>query len=63
MEESERLENLLPSQNDLVSATMTSEKEILLQVLENSKTKREAALKLGIDPSTLWRKMKKHRLE
>ncbi len=63
LEESERLEELLPSQNDLVSATMTSEKEILLQVLENSKTKREAALKLGIDPSTLWRKMKKHGLE
>ena len=63
LEESERLEEFLPSQNDLVSATMTSEKEILLQVLENSKTKREAALKLGIDPSTLWRKMKKHGLE
>ncbi len=49
-------------ESDLASAVLMSEKEVLVQVLENSRTKREAAQKLGIHPSTLWRMMKRHDL-
>ena len=54
-------ENTL-ARNDLVSAVLMSEREVLVQVLESSRSKREAAQKLGIHPSTLWRMMKKHDL-
>jgi transcriptional regulator with PAS, ATPase and Fis domain len=63
LEESVRLDEGPVVPNNLSSAAFVSEKEILIQTLEASRNKREAAQKLGIDPSTLWRKMKKHGLE
>ncbi len=62
LEESISLEDKPNPQGNLLSAALLSEKEILVQALESSRNKREAAQKLGIDPSTLWRKMKKHDL-
>ena len=49
-------------ERNLSSAARLSERETIAQALENSVSKREAASVLGIDPSTLWRKMKKHGL-
>ena len=63
LEEAVRIEEKNGNRNDLLSAALTSEKEILIQTLQDSRNKREAAQKLGIDPSTLWRKMKKHGLD
>lgn len=60
LEEAIRPQEIPTTGNNLVSAALMSEKEILMQALENSRNKRDAAQKLGIDPSTLWRKMKKH---
>lgn len=62
LEESVRYEGNPSIHNNLESAALMSEKEILVQALEESKNKRDAAQRLGIDPSTLWRKMKKHDL-
>ena len=62
LEEAIRPQEIPTTGNNLVSAALMSEKEILMQALENSRNKRDAAQKLGIDPSTLWRKMKKHGL-
>lgn len=40
-----------------------SERELIARVLSESKTLTEAASKLGIADSTLWRKRKRYRLE
>ncbi len=62
LEDESMLEREPVLREDLSSAARISEKETILQALENSRNKREAAQVLGIDPSTLWRKMKKHNL-
>lgn len=43
----------------LAQFTSSWERELIQNALNSSSSKREAADRLGIDPSTLWRKMKK----
>ena len=62
LEDAPRIDGGQSTHKNLSSAALLSEKEMIRQVLENSRNKREAAHTLGIDPSTLWRKMKKHGL-
>ena len=62
LEDAPRIDTGRTAHENLSSAALLSEREMIRQVLENSRNKREAAHTLGIDPSTLWRKMKKHGL-
>ena len=62
IEESISLSESISKEGDLSSAAMMNEKETIIQALKSCSSKREAAQILGIDPSTLWRKMKKHDL-
>ncbi len=62
LEETASLEEPVIKENNLVSAAMFSEKEIIVQALKSNGSKKETARELGIDPSTLWRKMRKHNL-
>jgi transcriptional regulator with PAS, ATPase and Fis domain len=57
------LEELEKKQGNLSSIVLLNERDCILQALQTSVSKREAARQLGIDPSTLWRKMKKHMLK
>ncbi len=62
LEDSSMIDILPVNKESLSSVARLSEKETIVQALENSRNKREASQVLGIDPSTLWRKMKKHGL-
>ncbi len=62
LEEAITLEDPETNKNYLTSAVLSNEREIIVQTLKGSRSKREAARQLGIDYSTLWRKMKKHNL-
>ena len=62
LEDTITLEEPEMRKKNLASATLSSERDIIIHALENSHSKRDAARQLGIDPSTLWRKMKKHNL-
>jgi PAS domain S-box-containing protein len=52
-----------PNNSNLKSAMEEYEKSLIVQVLESSSTLKEASEKLGIDPSTIGRKVKKHSIE
>jgi transcriptional regulator with PAS, ATPase and Fis domain len=52
-----------PGVIDLSRLSSLSEREAIGRALESASNKREASRLLGIDPSTLWRKMKKYGLE
>ncbi len=53
---------LQPQGISLAQVYETREKEAIEKALELSSSKKDAARLLGIDASTLWRKMKKHHL-
>ena len=52
-------QNERPDETMLVQLTASWERNAILKVIENSESKKEAARLLGINTSTLWRKMKK----
>ena len=62
LEEKIQIDVSKSNEQKLKATVLTSERETIVQVLETSKSRREAAEKLGINPSTLWRKMKKYKL-
>lgn len=57
------LSEFMPSQEDSTSSIADFQKSLILQTLEETKWNTSmTALKLGISPTTLWRKMKKYGL-
>jgi len=62
LEQSNEQAERIPGVVDLSYLSSLSEREAIAAALENAANKKDAARRLGIDPSTLWRKMKKHGL-
>ncbi len=55
--------NIVPNNSGSQNSFMEAEKQLIVSVLEKNKWNRtKAAEELSIDPSTLWRKMKKYKI-